>query len=281
MTVGAVKTLRDEDYELYRNFWQSNIQSIHQISKELEHTIIELERRSADFDECYETIESKLNTLHAIYRSYATIDGDEYILKLKALVADHRAELERQTVSFNVIHFLLDKIRTYESEKIERFPGAEYAEKKIGYRPIPLTLAENAGFKWISFMRNGSWFMARYTRAQIVPSASVKKTDIGSLPTSIIYEGETYPVRDLFSASSPEPVLNPELFVIIEHNGFRCFAADRTGRRIIAGGDALSKKIEPFSSENSCARGFVRIAGTRYILLRDIQSSPEPKKNSD
>lgn len=279
MTVGAPKTLRDEDYELYRNFWQSNLQSIHQISKELERTMIELERRSADFDECYETIESKLTTLHAIYRSYATIDGDEYILKLKALVADHRAQIERQTVSFNVIHFLLDKIRTYESEKIGRFPGAEYAKRKIGYKPIPLTLAENARFKWISFMRNGSWFLARYDRAQILPASSVQTSD--ALPSSILYEGNEYPVRDLLSASSPEPVTSPACFVIIEHDGVCCFAADRTGRRIIAGGDALSKKIEPFSSENSCARGFVRIAGTRYILLRDIQSSSGPKKNSD
>ena len=258
----------DEDYELYREFWQSNLQTIHRISKELERSLIDLERRAHDIDGCYETIESKLDTLHAIYRSYATMEGDEYILKLKALVADHRSTHDKQKVSFNIIHFLLDRIREYETEKISRFPQAEHAEKKIGYRPIPMKLAENAKYKWISFERNGSWFLARYGTARIVPaSRAFYKSDPRRGVYVMTENGVTCDVKDIF-ASSPSAAGEPAAFVIVENGKPECFAADRAGKRVIASTDVLAKKIEPFTSENSFASGFVRIAGTRYILLR-------------
>ena len=261
------RILMDEDYELYREFWQSNLQTIHRISKELENSLIELERRSAGLDDCCAVIESKLDTLNAIYRSYATLEGDEYVLKLKALVADHRATFEKQKVSFNIIHFLLDRIREYETEKIVRFPQTERAEKKIGYRPMQVTLAENAGYKWISFERNGSWFLARYDTARIVPAQRVfYKSDPRRGVCTMTEDGVTRDVKDIF-ASTPGAAEKPAAFVIVKSGTETCYAADRTGKRVIASSDVLAKKIEPFTSESSFASGFVRIAGTRYILL--------------
>ena len=260
--------LMDEDYELYREFWQSNLQTIHHISKELERNLIELERRSAGLEDCYAVIESKLDTLNAIYRSYATLEGDEYVLKLKALVADHRSSFDKQKVSFNIIHFLLDRIREYETEKLSRFPATERAERKIGYRPIPLTLAENARFKWISFERNGSWFLARYDTARIVPaSRTFYKTDPRRGVCIMTDEGVTRDVRDIF-ASTPGASESPASFVITSSGSESCFAADRVGKRIIASRDVLQAKTEPFGEKSSFAEGFVRIAGKRYILLR-------------
>jgi hypothetical protein len=270
--VAEERTLMDEDYELYREFWQSNLQTIHRISKDLERSLVDLERQSLSFDGCYRMIESKLDTLHAIYRSYATMEGDEYILKLKALVADHRSSIEKQKVSFNIIHFLLDRIRDYEAEKIARFPDTVHAEQKIGYKPIPLSLAENARFKWISFLRNGSWFLARYDKARVVPASDTRFQRDPRKGAYMMMEKDTsYTVKDIF-ASAPDSQ-TPASFIITETGEVSCFAADRAGKRIIASTDVLAVKTEPFAEKSSFAKGFVRIAGTRYILLRDAQSS--------
>jgi hypothetical protein len=239
---------------------------------------VDLERKSASFDESYDAIESKLEMLHSIYRSYATLEGDEYILKLKALVSGHRNEIEKQKISFNVIHFLLEKIQEYETGKITRFPAPEIAAKRLcGYKPVPAKLAEKAPFKWISFQRNGSWFLAGYTTAEIIPSSLVQLFRKGK-SLRMNYNGEDFEITDLFSSSLRSPETEPAAILTIRNNGFSCYAADRTGKKIIASTDILIRKAEPFSTPNARAYGFVRIAGTRYILLKDAQSSADPRK---
>ncbi|HNX58129.1 MAG TPA: hypothetical protein PKK43_03455 [Spirochaetota bacterium] len=262
--------INTNDYALYREYWENTKDIISSVSNRMESRLIELEKQSLQFDRVYHEIESALSTLSSLYAKTGTTAAQDFLLKMRAHVREHRSQIGKQKVAFNVIHFLHDKIRTYEESRFSSFPDIE-SDSHI--ESVSFTRCsyhnENYPYKWFSFHRNGSWFLTRYESLNLVPYRIVPYSCNNSDSRNIIeYNDEKYSVIDLFSKSNGIQSPDPSFYAIIKHKSKAyCFAADRKGKRILARKDFISQKITPFSEHVSKADGFVSLAGARFIHL--------------
>ncbi|HEY1406996.1 MAG TPA: hypothetical protein VF857_10340, partial [Spirochaetota bacterium] len=57
------KQITSHDYELYREYWEHNRETVEAVSKGMQTKLIELEKHSYQADVLYHQIESALSTL--------------------------------------------------------------------------------------------------------------------------------------------------------------------------------------------------------------------------
>lgn len=262
--------INTNDYALYREYWENTKDIITSVSNKMESRLIELEKQSLQFDQVYHEIESALSTLSSLYAKTGTTAAQDFLLKMRTHIREHRSQIGKQKVAFNVIHFLHEKIRAYDESRFSSFPDIRSLSD---IETVSVTRCsyhnEDYPYKWFSFHRNGSWFLTRYDSLNLVPYRIVPYSATNYDAANIIeYDGERYPVTDLFSRSNGIQSPDPSLYVIIKHNcRTYCFAADRKGKRVLARKDFISRKVTPFSEHVSKADGFVSLAGVRYIHL--------------
>jgi hypothetical protein len=264
------RTITDTDYQIYRDYWENNRKLFSSLANSLEKKLVELEKQSYQFDDTYREIESALSTLSSLYSKCGSSLVNEFLLRIRSHVKDHRTEIGKQKIAFNIIHFLYEKIRLFEEEKFSSFPSIEAPTEDTPRETIirPIHHDEKASFKWISFQRNDSWFLSSYKTLDIVPYRIAPFVpDTGGPDNIIEYNNAKYFVEDIFSSSSANPPVDPSYYIIINDAAERCFAADKKGRRFLSSHDFISKKIEPFHSRINRAKGFVTIAGIRHIYL--------------
>jgi hypothetical protein len=257
------------DFELYREYWERNRDFFGQISHDLEKRLINLEKHSFQFKDIYIEIESAIAALMTSYKSDTHAVAHEFLLMMLAHIRDHREEIEKQQISFNVIHFILKKIRSYEEERFSKFPSVSQSEELHTTSKIKLShFAENKSFKWITFNRNGSWFVAPYEMLDIVPYRIAPFVVDPHTPENMIEFNDTrYRVNDLFSSTLGSPPPDPSCYIIIQNQKSDCFAADHRGKRYLSSRNFIRNKIEPFRSQIGFASGFIRLGGIRHIYL--------------
>jgi hypothetical protein len=258
------------DFEIYREFWERNRDYFGQISHDLEKRLISLEKHSLQFKDIYVEIESAISALMTTYKNDTHAVAHEFLLKMFAHIKDHRKEIEKQQISFNVIHFLLEKIHSYEEERYSRFPSVNQPDEMTTTSKVRLThYEETKPFKWITFSRNGSWFIVPYQQLDIVPYRIVPfVADPHTPQNSIEFNDRSYIVHDIFSTTLGAPPPDPSCYIIVHNRESFCFAADRKGKRYLSSGNLVGKKMEPFDSQIGFATGFIRLGGTRHICLK-------------
>jgi hypothetical protein len=264
------QTITDTDYQIYRDYWENNRNLFSTLANSLERKLVELEKQSYQFDDTYREIESALTTLSSLYSKFGSSLVNEFLLRMRSHVRDHRTEIGKQKIAFNIIHFLYEKIRSFENERFSSFPSIEGLSEDAPQETIirPIHHDENAPFKWISFRRNNSWFLSYYKTLDIVPYRIVPFVpNTGGLDNIIEYNNSKYIVEDILSSSAANPPVDPLYYIIINDTTVRCFAADKKGRRFLSTHDFINKKIEPFHSRINQAKGFVTLAGIRHIYL--------------
>ncbi|MCP4132727.1 MAG: hypothetical protein GY754_17310 [bacterium] len=282
------------EYHHYADFWNDNIRKLDEIHIDLNKALAALEKKYVNFEEVYSTIEKDIEILSSIYAGFNTIKGKEYILRLNTIVQNYKKRYTRDGIDFELLHFLLTKISQLRDESFEQFPLLDHDEdgKKQGdiisaRDSSPLEPPDSAGssaqpepglddyhpyysrpFKWISFERNGSWFIALFETS--VAIVTREKSELAAFePPDFItvnINNQQFQAKDIFSSGKERS--EPELYIVID-NGARVFAASAIGKRIFSKTDILSGRIKPFktAAANLLSPGRVRIFGRNHILL--------------
>jgi hypothetical protein len=255
-------------YEKYREFWQGNLQVLNDLSASLEKTIVELEAKYFDFDIIYDKLVQQLDILSSLYSSYNSLSGHDYILKLKALIADYKKRYTHEGIDFNLLHFLHAKAIELREQQFNEFPRLEHAGRVLdAHVPAPATDPGDLPFKWICFERNDSWFIVPYVHldrieyraAEIIPGGP-------GAPFRVRVHGNELPVIDLFATVSAS-VHTPGSFIILDDARRRlAFAATKIGRRIGARRDFLKDLIKARRGSGPVT-GSVRIFGVSHLHI--------------
>ncbi len=257
-------------FEKYREFWQGNLQVLDDLSASLEKTIVELEAKYIDFDTIYAKLVEQLDILSSLYSSYNSLPGHDYILKLKALIADYKKRYTHEGIDFNLLHFLHAKAIELRERQFNEFPRLEHSGRVLDGKAGATARAldpDEMPFKWICFERNESWFIVPYARLERIEYRDAELVPDG--PGSFLLvrvQGNALPVVDLFARSSPA-VRTPGSFVVLDDSRRKLvFAATRIGRRIGARRDFLKDLIRARGGSGPVT-GSVRIFGVSHLHI--------------
>src|SRR4030067_687091 len=177
------KSRTAEAFHDYRELWTFNLKKIEDIEHTIEASLHDLENRYADFDTIYGDIIAQLDLLSAIYAGYNTVEGNEYVMRLKSVLKAYGKQYTREGLDFNLIHFLLDKIAELRDRSFEQFPRLSHADKRVAVKEGAQIGGDylRKKYRWITFERSRSWFMASFTNILILknknyPVASLEET---------------------------------------------------------------------------------------------------------
>lgn len=265
-------------YIKYNDFWQNSIQRIEGITKNLEQNFYKLEKKYYDFDKFHDEIITEIDILASIYSSYNNLKGREYILKLKAILAHYKKKYSHDEIEFKVIHFLNSKINKLRELSIEKFPKMEHSysvykdnshdREKIDPNIQKYNKLKNtAKYKWITFQRNGSWFITQCDMFQIIRQEESQIIDNNKLKLSINYDDTVVPVIDIFSKFAGNKKERIKLLLIINfQNKLECYAVNKPGKIIMANNDFITPHLKAFE-KNKISSGRFRIFGKNHIYL--------------
>ncbi len=262
----------------YSQFWDLALQKLEEIQVKLDRDLLGLEKKYEEFEGIYSLIEEEVNTLSSIYSSLNTVGGNNYLLKLKSVIKKYKKRYTREGINFNLINYLIMKITEYRNRSFDDFPALVHSGPVTGHKkkkamPGGMVLEPHRPFKWITFNRNGSWFIAGFTDIEFTKGDEGEIISQESRDTfQVKIKDKTILVRDIFSTYSKIRG-NPGFFIILDR-GNRAYAADKIGDRIYARKDFISPEIKPFpgSGVNPLSPGRFRILGRNHIVLnREIQ----------
>lgn len=253
----------------YTKFWQDNLEKISLVQKDLDRSLNQLEKKYVCFEEVYRELEEDLDLLSSLYAGLNTIEGMEYIQRFRAMIHNYKNLYTREGIDFETLNFLTMKINELRDISFEDFPLLDHIE---GKKPLKEPAKETSGyddkpFKWITFQRNCSWFIAFFNTLKIidaeVTSCSLQKEQ-NIIEVSI--EDRSIEALDIFGEFTSPPN-TPKYF--IEINNRRAYAADTLGKRIYSAHDIVSGRITPFNrvAHSSIASGRVRFFGRQHLFI--------------
>lgn len=249
----------------YTEFWQDNLQRLEEITRDIELLLRELEREFRRIDPIFQKLENKTALLSSIQANFNSIGGQEYVMKLSAVLKEYRKTCSSEGVDFGLMDFLLAKISQGRSESLELFPSLRH---DTGDRNTGDAKPETSPYKWISFRAGGSWFLAGFARLEIAALAQCseyKRTDKDEF--TVVFHGKKYSGIYYFSSFEEKPRA-PEYFLIID-GGRLVFGADACGKRLYSGKNLMAGLISPLESApvNSLIKGRVRLFGRNHLYI--------------
>jgi hypothetical protein len=265
-------------YIKYNDYWQNSLQRLEGIAKNLEQNFSLLEKQYYNFDKFYSEIITEIDILAAIYSSHNNLKGMEYILKLKAVLAHYKKRYSHDGIDFKIINFLNARINKLRNISIEEFPKMQHsysvsediADENGSIDPNIQrynVLRNSAKYKWITFRRNGSWFITQYGKFQIIREEESQLAENTDPVIRIKYKDSILPVSDIFSKfrnNKKEPI---KLFLIVKFkNRLKCFAANKLGKVIMADNDIITPHLKAFE-KSKIFPGRFRIFGKNHIYL--------------
>jgi hypothetical protein len=272
-----METNNNYKYISYNDFWQNSLQRIEGITKNLEQNFYKLEKKYYDFDKFYDEISTEIDVLTSIYSSHNNLKGREYILKLKAVLAHYKKKYFCNEIEFKVIHFLNSKINKLRELSIEKFPKMEHSysvckdisdDDKVDQNVQKYNKLKNsAKYKWITFQKNGSWFITQCDMFQIIRQEESQIIDSNKPLLNINYDDTVLPVIDIFSKFPGNKKERIKLFIIINFkNKLKCFAVNKPGKIIMANNDFITPHLKAFQ-KSKISSGRFRIFGKNHIYL--------------
>ncbi|TFH43500.1 MAG: hypothetical protein E4G96_00995 [Chrysiogenales bacterium] len=213
---------------------------------------------------------AQIDILSSIYSGYNTIDGAEYVLRLKALLESYRKRYTREGLDFNLVHRLIHSIAEARDNSFDGFPGLSHSDAPAVVDGFDTQEGELSlrKFKWITFERNRSWFIARFRSIDIIREPVFSLVRIEE-PDCMHVEiaGSIVRIRDIFTRSLDSPK-SPRHLILLD-GGERSYAANRIGKRLFADRDFLMPLVRPFKKveHTTLSPGRVRLFGKNHLLL--------------
>jgi hypothetical protein len=271
-----MQTINKLKYKSYNKFWQQNAESIDKISQKLEKEIIAFEKESQSVNSFLNSIEISLDSLCSIYSAFNTIAGRDYILKLKAVISKQKRLLTNGHNKFDTIFYLLDRINKLKKESLQAFPALKHDHTNIDNKALFIkpdsnktSIINKKSFKWITFKRNGSWFITPYKdKFHIKANQTNQVSQNSSAEKKVFYRRKKYTVIDLFSISYKTHYTEPEIYLNIDNSEY-FYSIDMFGKTFMANNNFVKKSIHRFKKRSTISQGYVRFAGQRYIYLEN------------
>lgn len=198
-----------------------------------------------------------------IHGQYTDITGDEEIFKLKSLLAALKRHALTDKIHIQTAAYLAGKVDRLIHGAFESIDPELVKSKLKDYAICPQN-AGNLKYRWITFTRNGSWFIIPYDTLETI------EPEPGSLYSDdsrhfIKNEEGSYEIVDMMSSPAGQFRL-PAYLLRIDGADF-CYASDFNGREIHASSDIVSPLVKPITEHAECVySGRVRLFGTRYLL---------------
>ncbi len=266
-------SIRD-DYLRYGDLWTFNLQTIEDIQSDIEKSLIELEREYHKFEPIYYRAERLVKILTSIYSSYNAIDGKDYLLKLSAVIQEYRERYTRKGIDLELLNFLNSKVTELRDKSFQEFPALshEYVYPGEEREECPETStvlyhAEKRPYKWVSFQRNRSWFISRFSDLELIYPESCESMVRKEGMIQILFKDRSIQCEDIFSKyeSEKEP---PKYFLALD-GASNNYVATAVGKRVFSHSDIISPRIKPFpEKEHPWSPGHVRIFGRNHIVIR-------------
>ncbi len=269
-------------YFKYNEYWQNNLQRIESISKDLEQHFLKLEKEYYNFDAFYDEIITRIDLLASIYSSHNNLKGREYILKLKALLNNYKKKYSHNGVDFKAINFLNSKINKLREASFNNFP-----EMKHSYYMDIDTLIESGGtvdrdierynslkasakYKWITYKRNGSWFITQYDKFKLLNPKDAETIVADDSRIRLQFENKFIDIIDIFSEFNGRKKEKINYYIVINiNNNLSCHAAGKLGRIIMANKNFISPFLKTLI-KNKISSGRFRIFGKNHLYLEPI-----------
>lgn len=255
--------------QIYQKFWQSNLEQLDEISGMVEKSIFRLEKRYTDFQTVYNELTERIDSLASIYSSINSILGREYLLRLKALMREYSKRYLDERINFNILHFLHAKMIELRDQSFEEFPVLSHRiEEQKRIEPDSKPLYQKKPYRWITFFRNGSWFITPYTSFNVVKSSQVQDIDFTEpFRLTIKIDNRDYPVVDHLAVPRAKKEI-PQCFLFIRQKKvMKCYAVTKIGKKILARHDMISSKIKPYKNI-SIAKGYLKMFGKNLIYIQ-------------
>ncbi len=248
----------------YRSFWEENLQKVEEVAAHLEKNLLALEKKHKNEQEQYQELEKRLDFLLSVYSSYNCFKGREYLLKLKACLSSYAHQTHNASARFDVLHFLLAKVKEQASAGFEEFPRVkheyrdELPQKNIEAKTLPLP------FRWITFRASAQWYIAACDELHIVDRVIAETRETSEGNEYIIFNGMKIKIvnRPTRRAGSDEPV---RCYLIIARGGnTSCFSASAIGRRIRASKNVISPRLKEYTLVR---KKYIRLFGKNHIFI--------------
>ncbi len=263
---GAARDAR-ADYIKHREFWQNGLQVMEEVSASLESYLALLEKKYADFDSLYEEAMERIDTLAAIYAGVNTVQGREYVLRLKALMREYKKRYSLEGINFNALFFLHSKIKDLRDTSFSGFPSLDHSSFPGDARAAATGQTITVKHQWVTFERNGSCFIVPYDRLEIIEFRNADfRNDPAKNGFSLYYHGMPLEVRDIFGSWTPRKT-RPAYFVILELAGIPvCYAASGIGKKILSRKDIILPALRNVS-RSGLSRGSLRLFGRNHLFI--------------
>lgn len=256
------------EHPAYSEFSGSNEQFLSELTGTLRDILKDLNSRNSLDDDIFKKLSDTIEVSNAIFRSFSNHEGLELILRLKSISDLYKKNLNNNTNLVRIAEHVL--------KKLDKFNSTFYHEATSDEIPYPEFPAEiqtdekdsgrDLQYKWITFERNGSLFIARFSILEIIETPLIQKEDNTEPPPFYEHRGKIISLTDLMRTPGSEFI--PPVKLLIIDQGKYCYAADHTGREIHGTYDMISPNIEPLEIESRLLSGRVRIFGRRYLVLR-------------
>lgn len=255
------------EYEKHREFWQNGLQLIEEVSASLESSLALLEKKYADFDSIYDEAMDRIDELAAIYSGINTIQGREYVLRLKALMREYRNRYSIEGINFNALYYLQARIRELRDKSFIDFPRLQHSPPERETTPRTDEPVLPIKHRWVTFERNGSCFIVPFERLEIIDHHGADlRPDQGMRGFSLYRDGVRLEIRDIF-ASTTSVKTRPAFFIIVEMEGVSvCYAASNIGKKILSRRDIISPRLRSVPG-GGISRGSLRLFGRNHLFI--------------
>ncbi len=255
------------EHPVYTDFSVSNEKFLSEITESLRDIINDLNSRNSVTDEIFCRLSETIEISNAVFRSLSSSEGLELVLRLKALSSLYKRNLSENSNLTSIAGHILKKLEKFNSTFYHQGSSDEIHKPELPEAAITGS-DDTAGdyfYKWVTFERNGSLFIAQYRSLEIKDfTHTMSHKPAGPLQD---YEADStrFQIIDLMKTPERESRAPSKLLLI---NNRYCYAADLTGREIHGSYDMLSPLIEPLDMSGSYFSGRVRLFGRRYLVIR-------------
>ena len=255
----------------YRAYVENNIQYISEIHKKIEKLILKLEKEHISIKECFSQLENEINLLLKVYSHFTSLGGYNYCLKLKALI-DSYQKVTNTEIQLSALYYIHSKILELQEEQLKRFP--ELTQKKALYDELTSTNkfveddVHNCTYKWITFKRNGMWFVVLFDSYLLLNTSDVS----GLKPLSQNYYQATFnnttiTIRDPLRLDE-QP--STTIVLVNYHNNMYGYFYDSIGKKLGARSNILKQMAKAPEGYSLPLYGRIRLFGDSYIYLKHV-----------
>lgn len=249
---------------LYDDFTRENREILARANSSILELLTRAEEQNRQLSDSVRELIKLADVSTTIHRQYKNSPGNDGILKLKALLHKLKQNTMADKIHLDTALYLTRKIESDINNAFNKIgTGGEETDVQKQVKPEPKELK----YKWLTFFRNGSWFIRVYNTADII---GVDKEKLFRRDDQLYYEmnGHEYEVID--PMSSPSGSKQNPLYLIRFDSLNNLYASDENGREVHASSDIVTPQLRPLKNhDKSGFAGRVRLFGTNYLLLEN------------